>query len=140
MIVRESSFSVRHLLGWIAHMTLFSTSPAQCHFFFFYLGHNKGVIYRGSEWISGRQEHDLTAGVDSKTTSHFVKLPLCQIVLTLFSIFPDFFFFFRNGHPLPPLTLQKECTSSSTRGFVRRSYCTKKKKKTSTLDLDFCSV
>lgn len=141
VIVRESSFSVRHLLGWIAHMTLFSTSPAQCHFFFFYLGHNKGVIYRGSEWISGRQEHDLTAGVDSKTTSHFVKLPLCQIVLTLFSIFPDFFFFFRNGHPLPPLTLQKECTSSSTRGFVRRSYCTKKKqKKTSTLDLDFCSV
>lgn len=105
------------------------SSAVSLFFFFFYLGHNKGVIYRGSEWISGRQEHDLTAGVDSKTTSHFVKLPLCQIVLTLFSIFPDFFFFFRNGHPLPPLTLQKECTSSSTRGFVRRSYCTKKKKK-----------
>lgn len=37
VIVRESSFSVRHLLGWIAHMTLFSTSTAQCHFFFFFL-------------------------------------------------------------------------------------------------------
>lgn len=69
------------------------SSAVSLFFFFFYLGHNKGVIYRGSEWISGRQEHDLTAGVDSKTTSHFVKLPLCQIVLTLFSIFPDLFFF-----------------------------------------------
>lgn len=78
------------------------SSAVSLFFFFFYLGHNKGVIYRGSEWISGRQEHDLTAGVDSKTTSHFVKLPLCQIVLTLFSIFPDFFFFFPQRSPTPP--------------------------------------
>ena len=128
VIVRESSFSVCHLLGWIAHMTLFSTSPAQCHFFFFLnLGHNKGVIYRGSERSSGRREHDLTAGVDSKTTSHFVKLPLCQTVLTLFSFFLFFFLFPPTVTHSPPSDSRRNAHPASTRGFVRRSYCTHKK-------------